>query len=261
MLTYADRFVLFWLKNKKVSFTFSNSLRTVIVGNHKEVNRVQDLLIKSKAKADYMGFVSIDNVSNQDNQYLGNISQLNDIVEVLKIEEIIFCSKDLAASQIMAWMGKMKQQELLFKIVPEESLFIIGSNNKNTPGDFYTIELNLALSKAWEQKKKRVFDISFAIFMFPFIPLFGLALKNKIQFFKNWLQVIIGEKTWVGYAPSENIKLLPKIRQGVLNPVDNSSTKRLNSITVQKLNFLYAKDYSVERDLLILIKSVRNWGN
>ena len=84
-------------------------------------------------------------------------------MDVLKIEEIIFCSKDLAASQIIEWMGRMKQQELLVKIVPEERLLIIGSNNKNTPGDFYTIELNLSLSKAWEQQKKRLFDVFFAI--------------------------------------------------------------------------------------------------
>jgi hypothetical protein len=218
-------------------------------------------LIKSKAKADYFGFISIDDKSVNDNQYLGNVNQLSEIVDVLKIEEIIFCSKDLAASQIIEWMGRMKQQELLFKIVPEESLFIIGSNNKNTPGDFYTIELNLSLSKAWEQQKKRIFDVFFAIFILPFIPFVSLIIKNKTQFFKNWVQVLLGEKTWVGYAKADNIKLLPNLRQGVLNPIDNLTGKSYNPITIQKLNFLYAKDYSVEKDFLILIRSLRSWGN
>jgi GT2 family glycosyltransferase len=260
-MTYFDRFMLFWLKNGKLSFSFSNRLRTAIVGNYHEVNRVQDLLVKSKAKTDYYGFISIDDKSVNDDQYLGNVSQLNEIVEVLKIEEIIFCSKDLAASQIIEWMGRMKQQELLFKIVPEESLFIIGSNNKNTPGDFYTIELNLSLSKAWEQQKKRLFDIFFSILVIPFIPIIGLIIKNKTQFIKNWAQVLVGEKTWVGYANADNIKLLPSLRQGVLNPIDNLSGKSYNAITIQKLNFLYAKDYSVEKDFLILIRSLRSWGN
>ncbi len=261
IMAYFDRFMLYWLKSGKISFSFSSSLRTAIVGNYNEVNRVQDLLVKSKAKADYFGFISIDNKSVNDNQYLGNVSQLSEIVDVLKIEEIIFCSKDLAASQIIEWMGRMKQQELLFKIVPEESLFIIGSNNKNTPGDFYTIELNLSLSKAWEQQKKRIFDIFFAFFILPFIPIIGLIIKNKIQFLKNWGQVLLGEKTWVGYAKADNIKLLPNLRQGVLNPIDNLTGKSYNPITIQKLNFLYAKDYSVEKDFLILIRSLRSWGN
>lgn len=258
---YLDRFILFWLKNGKVSFSFSNQLRTAIVGNYNEVVRVQDLLVKSKAKSDYYGFISIDDKSINDNQYLGNISQLTEIIEVLKIEEIIFCSKDLAASQIIEWMGRMKQQELLFKIVPEESLFIIGSNNKNTPGDFYTIELNLSLSKAWEQQKKRMFDIVFALFILPLLPLVAIIIKNKMQFIKNWMQVLLGEKTWVGYASADNIKLLPILKQGVLNPIDNINSKSYNPITIQKLNFLYAKDYSVEKDFVILIRSLRSWGN
>jgi hypothetical protein len=261
IMAYFDRFLLFWLKNGKLSFNFSTRLRTAIVGNYNEVNRVQDLLIKSKAKADYFGFISIDDKSVNDNQYLGNVNQLSEIVDVLKIEEIIFCSKDLAASQIIEWMGRMKQQELLFKIVPEESLFIIGSNNRNSPGDFYTIELNLSLSKAWEQQKKRLFDVFFTIFILPFIPFVSLIIKNKTQFFKNWIQVLLGEKTWVGYAKADNIKLLPSLRQGVLNPIDNLTGKSYNPITIQKINFLYAKDYSVEKDFLILIRSLRNWGS
>lgn len=260
-IAYFDRFVLFWLKNKKLSFSFSNRLRTAIVGNHHEVSRVQDLLVKSKARADYFGFIAINDEHTSDNQYLGNVSQLHEIVDVLKIEEIIFCSKDLAASQIIEWMGRMKQQEILFKIVPEESLFIIGSNNKNTPGDFYTIELNLSLSKAWELQKKRIFDILFSIFVLPFIPLFTLIVRNKLQFIKNWTQVLLGEKTWVGYAQADNIKLLPKLKEGVLNPIKDLSGKSYNPITIQKLNFLYAKDYSVEKDFLITIRSIRNWGN
>ncbi|MES2380018.1 MAG: glycosyltransferase [Bacteroidota bacterium] len=259
--SYFDRFVMFWIKNGKLSFSFSNRLRTAIVGNYNEVSRVQDLLVKSKAKADYFGFIAIDDNNTSDNQYLGNVSQLHEVVDLLKIEEIIFCSKDLAASQIIEWMGRMKQQEILFKIVPEESLFIIGSNNKNTPGDFYTIELNLSLSKAWELQKKRAFDVLFAIFVLPFIPLFTLIIKNKMQFIKNWTQVLLGEKTWVGYAQADNIKLLPKLREGVLNPIRDLSGKSYNQITIQKLNFLYAKDYSVEKDFLILIRSIRSWGN
>ena len=259
--SYFDRFVMFWIKNGKLSFSFSNRLRTAIVGNYNEVSKVQDLLVKSKAKADYFGFIAIYDNNTSDNQYLGNVSQLHEIVDLLKIEEIIFCSKDLAASQIIEWMGRMKQQEILFKIVPEESLFIIGSNNKNTPGDFYTIELNLSLSKAWELQKKRAFDVLFAIFVLPFIPLFTLIIKNKMQFIKNWTQVLLGEKTWVGYAQADNIKLLPKLREGVLNPIKDLSGKSYNQITIQKLNFLYAKDYSVEKDFLILIRSIRSWGN
>jgi hypothetical protein len=64
----------------------------------------------------------------------------------------------------------------------------------------------------------------------------------------------------VGYAKSENVKLLPRIKEGVLSPLDKNS-RILNEISIQKLNFLYAKDYSIEKDFIILLKSLRSLGN
>jgi hypothetical protein len=56
------------------------------------------------------------------------------------------------------------------------------------------------------------------------------------------------------------VKLLPRIKEGVLSPLDKNS-RILNEISIQKLNFLYAKDYSIEKDFIILLKSLRSLGN
>jgi hypothetical protein len=237
-----------------------NHLKTIIVGNKFEVERVQELLIKSKSKSDYLGYVSIEpNVG--DNHFLGQVKELNEIVDFFGVEEIIFCSKDLAASQIIEWMGSNSYHDILFKIVPEESLFIIGSNNKNTPGDFYTIEINLKLSTAFEQQKKRAFDLTASIIMLLLFPVLFLFVRERLSFIKNILLVLEGKKTWVGYATADNIKLLPNIKKGIVSPIDAQGGKILNPVTIQKLNFLYAKDYSIEKDLLIVLKSIRSIGN
>ena len=65
----------------------------------------------------------------------------------------------------------------------------------------------------------------------------------------------------MGYALADNIKLLPAIKSGIVSPLDAQGGKSLNPVTIQKLNFLYAKDYSVEKDLLIVLKSIRQVGN
>jgi hypothetical protein len=254
------RVMLYFAKYRRFSLTMGSHLKTIIVGNKSEVERVQDLLIKSKSKSDYLGYVSVE-PNKEDNHYLGEVSQLSELVSFFGIEEIIFCSKDLAASQIIEWMGSNSQQDILYKIVPEESLFIIGSNNKNTPGDFYTIEINLKLAKAFEQQKKRTFDIAASILMALLSPLLILFVKQRSNYFHNILQVLIGQKTWVGYASADNIKLLPQIKSGVLSPLDAQRGKSINPVTIQKLNFLYAKDYSIEKDLLIVMKSIRSMGN
>jgi hypothetical protein len=254
------RVLLYFAKYKRLSFTMGSHLKTIIVGNKSEVERVQDLLIKSKSKSDYLGYVSVE-PNKEDNHYLGEVSELSALVQFFGVEEIIFCSKDLAASQIIEWMGSNSQQDILYKIVPEESLFIIGSNNKNTPGDFYTIEINLKLSKVFEQQKKRVFDVAASLFLALLSPIIILFVKHRTNFFQNIFQVLVGQKTWVGYANADNIKLLPSIRNGVVSPLDAQGGKTVNPVTIQKLNFLYAKDYSIEKDLLIVMKSIRSMGN
>jgi hypothetical protein len=260
MVSYLDRLLIYFLSYKKLSLGLGGELKTIIVGNINEVSRVQDLLVKSKSQSEYIGFVGIDDSSVDDHHFLGNIQQLADLVEIYRIEEIIFCSKDLSISHIIEWMGKIGRPDIMFKIVPEESLFIIGSNSKNAPGDFYTIEINLLLNKPFEQQKKRVFDIAFSILALGLSPILVLFQKKPFHFFSNWFHVLLGRKTWVGYAKSENVKLLPRIKEGVLSPLDKNS-RILNEISIQKLNFLYAKDYSIEKDFIILLKSLRSLGN
>ena len=172
-------------------------LKTIIVGNKLEVERVQDLLVKSKSKSDYLGYVSVQ-PNQDDSHYLGQVNELKDLVDFFGVEEIIFCSKDLAASQIIEWMGSNSQQDILYKIVPEESLFIIGSNNKNTPGDFYTIEINLKLAKAFEQQKKRVFDMIASILLLLLSPVLFPFIRHPKNFLPNIFEVLAGQKTWVG---------------------------------------------------------------
>ncbi len=260
LCAYVIRVLVYWYKYSRLSLKMSSHLKTIIVGNKSEVERVQDLLIKSKSKSEYLGYVSPE-PSSEDIHYLGQVNQLTEIAFLFGVEEIIFCSKDLAASQIIEWMGSITQKDLMYKIVPEESLFIIGSHNKNAPGDFYTIEINLKLAKAFEQQKKRVFDVAASFLMLLLSPLLILFIKHKLNFFHNIFQVFTGQKTWVSYAVADNIKLLPSLKEGVVSPLDAEYGRIYNPVTIQKLNFLYAKDYSIEKDLLIVLKAIRSCGN
>jgi len=259
-IAYINRLIVYSIRNKKINLAMELGTKTIIVGNKNEVLRVQDLLIKSKANCEYAGYVSIDLGEETDDHFLGNVNQLSEIVELFKVEEIIFCSKDLSAQHIIEWMGTIRKPDIQFKIVPEESLFIIGSNSKNTPGDFYTLEINLSLNTPIQLKKKRIFDILVSIILIPISPILLLFVNKRFNYFSNIFKVLFGEKTWVGYAEFDNHNL-PKIKSGVLTPLDSIGKKNINNITAQKLNFLYAKDYSIEKDLFILIGGITRLGN
>jgi O-antigen biosynthesis protein len=259
-IAYINRLIVYSIRNKKINLAMELGTKTIIVGNKNEVLRVQDLLIKSKANCEYAGYVSMDAGEETDDHFLGNVNQLSEIVELFKVEEIIFCSKDLSAQKIIEWMGTIRKPDIQFKIVPEESLFIIGSNSKNAPGDFYTLEINLSLNTPIQLKKKRIFDILVSILLIPFSPILLLFVNKRFNYFSNIFKVLFGEKTWVGYAEFDNHNL-PKIKSGVLTPLDSIGKKNINNITAQKLNFLYAKDYSIEKDLFILIGGITRLGN
>jgi len=259
-IAYFNRLIVYAIRHKKINLAMELDTKTIIVGNKNEVLRVQDLLIKSKASCEYAGYVSIDAGEETDDHFLGNVNQLAEIVDLFKVEEIIFCSKDISAQQIIQWMGNIRKPYIQFKIVPEESLFIIGSNSKNAPGDFYTLEINLSLNTPIQLKKKRIFDILVSILLIPISPILLIFVNKRFNYFSNIFKVLFGEKTWVGYAEFENNNL-PKIKSGVLTPLDSIGKKNINNVTAQKLNFLYAKDYSIEKDLFILIGGITRLGN
>lgn len=261
LFAYVVRVCVYVLLHKRFSLTLDSTVKTVIVGNKEEVERVQHLLVHSKAKSEYLGYVSVNNEAPQNENYLGNERQLAEIVELFKVEEIIFCSKDLSTQHIMQWMYTISKPDVHFKIVPEESVFIIGSNSKDEPGDFYTLEINLALNRPNQLRKKRLLDVVVAVLFIPLLPLLLLVVKQKANFILNVFKVLLGEKTWVGYAPSVNLNVLPKLKPSILTTTGTTSTDKLNEVTIQKINFQYAKEYSVEKDLGVLLSSITELGN
>ncbi len=254
------RSLVYFFKSGSVNFGDAYYRKTIIVGEGDEATRVLNLLEKSGARNRFIGFVNSGNQVQESDVYLGNTSALAEIVKIFKVDEIIFCSKNLPAQKIIDWMGSIQQPDLHFKIVPEESLFIIGSDSKDAPGDFYTIDISLSLGKQQSIRKKRLFDIFTSLFLLVSSPVIALLSKNPVGYFRNVLQVLSGNKTWVGYAVANNISLLPKIKSGVLSPVDELGSLNTDEKTVEKINFLYAKDYSVERDLSIVLHCLFRLG-
>ena len=71
---------------------------------------------------------------------------------------------------------------------------------------------------------------------------------------KNIKNVVLGEKTWIGYGKSkENLKL-PKIKPGVFSILD--SKKIIEEDTIQKINIIYAKDYNLLLETQIFLKKL-----
>ena len=257
---YLNRLILYVAKFKKLDLAMAYDTTTIIVGSKNEASRVQDLLNKTKANCKVAGYVTVSNDIETGDDYLGDVSRLRDIVQVFNAEEIIFCSKDVSATQIIQWMSGVNFPGVQYKIVPEESSFIIGSNSKNSAGDFYALDISMALSEPQNQRKKRILDVAVTILLTVISPILILLIKQRAKFIKNLWEVLFGQKTWVGYTQSLNQNALPKIKQGVLSPVINWNNQ-VEPGTANKLNFMYAKNYSIEKDLYIILISITKLGS
>ena len=157
-------------------------------------------------------------------------------------------------------MSNMDQKNVEFKIAPPESLYIIGSGSIETSGDAFMMDVN-SVSLIKNKRKKRLLDVISSLLFIVIIPILILVVKNPIHFLRNLMQVLLGKKSWVGYAASQqHITGLPKLKPAPLNPTDARINSTLSDENIQKLNVLYAKDYRWINDAAIIWRALRNLG-
>ncbi len=260
ILVYIITRVIYYLIGiKRFAFkTEEKSKHIIIIGSEEEFNRVNNLLKETRIKAGFVGFVSNDDNGLKHPDYIGNFNQVNEIVDVHKINEIIFCAKDISSQSIIERMLTLVTKGVDFKIAPPESLSIIGSNSIDTAGDLYVIDVN-NVGKPENRRKKRLFDLAASSLFIVFSPVLIFFQKNKINFLGNCFRVLFGIYSWVGYGKAPR-KDLPEIRPSVLTPADASAVP-LHDEKINLLLLSYSKDYRIEKDINIIIKAIKFLGN
>jgi len=254
--TFLLRLVLHFVKNKNFQVGKTPTRNLVLVGSQAESERVLSLLQKASVSQNHIGVVAPK--PNKDPYFLSGLNRLAEVVQIYKIEEIIFCSKDISSQAIMQWMTKLGPS-INYKIVPTESMSIIGSHSKDAPGELYTVDIRYNITTPLQKRNKRLVDICGAILALLFGPFMFLFIKEKNAFVKNIFQVLMGKKSWVGYADSADTSFqLPTIKEGVISPTIGLPPASLDARTVQRLNFLYAKDYDWRGDVGLIWKGVRS---
>ncbi|MDY0086532.1 MAG: glycosyltransferase [Bacteroidales bacterium] len=261
LATTCVRFVAHLLKIDGYVLGSEAKKRFLVIGHGKEALRVADLLRSTAIKHEFVGLVETDSDEKLPASFIGHIHQVPEMIAIYRINEVIFCSKDLPHQTIIDKMVAWHTAGVDYKIAPEDSLSIIGSNSINTRGDLYTIGIN-AIDSRSNRRSKRFFDLMAAmagLFLWPVLLWF---VKKPFNFLINIFLVFIGQKTWVGYCQASiQGQKLPAIRKGVLCPA--SVFKRIVSDDqmINQLNLIYARDYNVWKDVSIFFKAFKWLGN
>lgn len=249
---FISRIFLHFAINKRFSLTPVRNKRFVIVGSSEEYKRISDLLRQTGSKIEIIEHVSSGD--EKESGAVGTINQLDQVVHIHGINEIIFSARDNSAGSIIQWMSTIASNRVDFKIAQPETLFLIGSNSIETAGDLYVLNIN-AISRTDKIRAKRTFDIVISLLLLVLSPILIFYYQQKLKFIANLIGVLFGKHSFVGYSinPLINKVSLPRIKKGILTPLDSLPFED-NSLS-DKMNLIYARDYSIRQDFLILTKA------
>ena len=228
-----------------------NNQKRLVVGSIDEITRIEKL-IRSGGRLSKVLKISPD-VNQNDAEFDGTIEQLEEFIKINKIDEVIFCSKDLTSRDIISSMANINlKKDVEFKIVPDNSQFIIGSQSIYTTDFFNSTKIN-HINNSSNKRIKRNFDLISSCFIIIGFPLL-IFFKNYRRAFSKIHLILAGKITWIGYINSKKNVDLPKIKPAVFSL--NHNQNEIGNEIANKLNIIYAKDYHVQKDLLLLAKQL-----
>jgi len=245
------------LKFTNIEIYNNRKKRIVLVGSKHEISRIESLIDQSGViNPEIVGYVA-DNGKIENGFFLGELSQMDEIIKVHKIDEIIFCAKDISSQKIISTMLNLSELKTDYKIATPDGISVIGSNSINTAGDLYSLQINTIVT-AQNKRKKRIIDVAVSLFVLLFFPIFMILTKTIWGIIRNALLVLFGFKSWVGYADSENSDdhRIPNIKPGIVSTATPYRKKSLTNEKIARLNLVYAKDYRMNYDLSIILKSI-----
>lgn len=254
LVTVSIRLIFHFLKYRHLDTIASQKSQVLIVGGLEECKRVRKILMNYPLRFKLLGFVKpLGNSEKTD--WMGSIENLPMLIELYKANEIIFCAADVSSTEIMKFMGLSGRSGVKYKIMPEKGAYIIGSNSKNTTGEFYSVDITLALSNVETRNKKRWLDIILCITMIPFLPLTAIRPRFMKAVIQNWFKCLIGRKTWVGYNNRVDFSNLPQLKEPVFMVGQMANKSVDDNQLLQNLNHIYAGNYQWQNDVDIVVKA------
>jgi len=180
------------------------------------------------------------------------------LAEPPKVDEMIFCSRDVPVSCILDITQALRGRGIDFRILPKGMDVLIGSNYTNSTEELYTPSFG-NIDNTTNRRRKRLFDIVAALLLLLLSPVLFWPQKRKRRYFADCLSVLGGKKSWVGYSVANSATAtgedpLPAIRRGVFRTRDRMP--RVKNPDSNRLDLNYATDYHVSTDMTIVLINI-----
>lgn len=233
--------------------SFPEQPKTLIVAeNETEATQMQALLLQTGMPIRYLRKL-------QPQETMTNLAQS---VLDLGAEQVVVSSR-ISSTQLfdliqsVAALASPQKPLPVYRIAQTDGHALLGKSFLVDPSDVFTLPSYTSLAAPGPRRAKRLFDIGLSISMLLFFLLLYLGWRNYYKALKRVLSVLVGGKTFIGYALSPNSpqsNSLPPLKPGIL-PL---KTTWDNAVEV---NLAYAKFYSVRTDWEELRQRWRELGD
>jgi GT2 family glycosyltransferase len=235
---------------KAFSGTLVRRRRLAIVGTGLAAVDVATKLQANLSKNyDFVGYVSTGNgVANE--QTLGRLENIVDIVRINRIDELVFVSSEVSNTEALTAISKCSRTPVACRIAPSGLDVMISSGSiEDFSNTVALVDVELSLSQPARQISKRIFDVVLC----PLVLLVLLIRRTK-PLSEVW-QVLRGKKTWVGVSALHSRSSGAYTwRTGVwsLAELQHATTAAQR----EQADLFYAKNSSLGLDAEILFKSL-----
>jgi GT2 family glycosyltransferase len=219
--------------------------RCLIVGEERETTRAENILRKLGSAAEIT--------------HCHHLPDAAKAATIYGVNEMIFCTAELSFKSVIQQIERCDKQ-IDYKILNANSEALIGSNSKDGAGDLYVAERSYALFRPENLRRKRMLDVLLCAGFILISPLNLILIIRFRNFLRNWFSVLKGNKSWVGFASVENLKMFPHAKRGIVFPSDSIKGFELTNNDIITLEQNYAKHYSVSVDVSLLLKNFKHIG-
>ena len=232
----------------------SKHQQTLVVGTQAEFANVKRLLTRIGLQNRIMGRIAAN--GNREDA-IATIGQLPSLLESFTLREIIFCEGYLSFKAIIDLIQQLPPH-INSRFHAQYSQSIVGSDSKDTSGEFVAVDGSFELSLPYQRRRKRMVDLAVSLAILITFPIHFII--NGLSIIRNALLVISGKKTWIGYSQSSNV--LPRLRKGVLAtngfPVNDLSPLKKESL--EKIDEWYARNYHWLQDVKMVARHYKKLG-
>jgi O-antigen biosynthesis protein len=251
------RWILVLTRVISASHEKEDNPNTLIVASQPEYESILQLMKEAGLHERVLGRVA---VAEDDASGIGYWKKIQLLSGVVPFREVIFCEGLLSFKDLIEAIQLLPKQTTI-KFHAAGSLSIVGSDSKDTSGEFVAKENGFKLNHPHNRRLKRLIDIAIAFTGLITFPVHLLMVKKSLSFFSNCFSVLFAQKTWIGYTIPE--KNLPSLRKAVIscNGIPVSVKQQLPAESLQMVDHWYARDYTPLTDLKLIKRGYRNLGS